>query len=93
MSGCRSSGFFLLTCRLVLQLTKLLAAYTKFLMERLRTSLLSLESARTRSELLRRHLMGTETNGHRYAMDIVRECGEAWEKLITGKTQQGGIAT
>lgn len=30
---------------------------------------------------------------HRYAMDVVRECAEAWEKLITGKTQPGGIST
>ena len=26
-------------------------------------------------------------------MDVVRECGEAWEKLITGKTPSGGIST
>ena len=26
-------------------------------------------------------------------MDVVRECAEAWEKLITGKTQPGGIST
>lgn len=30
---------------------------------------------------------------YRYAMDVVRECAEAWEKLITGKTQPGGIST
>jgi inorganic pyrophosphatase len=29
----------------------------------------------------------------RYAMDVVHECAEAWEKLITGKTQPGGIST
>lgn len=23
---------------------------------------------------------------NRYAMDIVRECAEAWDRLITGKT-------
>lgn len=28
-----------------------------------------------------------------YAMDVIRECGEAWERLITGKTQPGGIST
>jgi inorganic pyrophosphatase len=26
-------------------------------------------------------------------MDVVRECNEAWEKLITGKTPSGGVAT
>lgn len=26
-------------------------------------------------------------------MDVVRECGEAWERLITGKTQPGGVST
>jgi inorganic pyrophosphatase len=26
-------------------------------------------------------------------MDVIRECAEAWEKLITGKTQSGGIST
>ncbi len=31
-------------------------------------------------------------SSHRYATDIVRECAEAWEKLITGKTQRGDIA-
>ena len=25
-------------------------------------------------------------------MDVVRECAEAWEKLITGKTQPGKIS-
>jgi inorganic pyrophosphatase len=29
----------------------------------------------------------------RYAMDVVRECAEAWERLITGKTQPGNIST
>ncbi|KAK1834801.1 inorganic pyrophosphatase [Podospora conica] len=28
-----------------------------------------------------------------YAMDVIRECSEAWEKLITGKTPSGGIST
>lgn len=26
-------------------------------------------------------------------MDVVHECNEAWEKLMTGKTPSGGIAT
>jgi inorganic pyrophosphatase len=25
-------------------------------------------------------------------MDVVRECAEAWERLITGKTAPGGIS-
>lgn len=25
-------------------------------------------------------------------MEIIRECSDAWEKLITGKTQPGGIS-
>jgi len=25
-------------------------------------------------------------------MDVVRECGEAWERLITGKTPKGEIS-
>jgi hypothetical protein len=29
----------------------------------------------------------------RYAMDVVRECAEAWERLMTGKTQPGNIST
>lgn len=28
----------------------------------------------------------------RYATDIVRECAEAWDRLIVGKTQRGGIS-
>ena len=28
----------------------------------------------------------------RYAMDVVRECAEAWEKLITGKTNPGDVS-
>ena len=28
----------------------------------------------------------------RYATDVVRECAEAWERLITGKTQPGGVS-
>ncbi|KAK4141610.1 inorganic pyrophosphatase [Dichotomopilus funicola] len=34
-----------------------------------------------------------ECKNKSYAMDVVRECAEAWEKLITGKTASGGIAT
>ncbi|KAI0204738.1 inorganic pyrophosphatase [Astrocystis sublimbata] len=28
-----------------------------------------------------------------YANDVITECAEAWEKLITGKTKSGGIST
>ena len=28
----------------------------------------------------------------RYAMDIVRECAEAWERLITGKSPRGELS-
>ncbi|KAK1752476.1 putative inorganic pyrophosphatase [Echria macrotheca] len=34
-----------------------------------------------------------ECKNKKYAMDVVRECNEAWEKLITGKTPSGGVAT
>ncbi|KAK4039255.1 inorganic pyrophosphatase [Parachaetomium inaequale] len=34
-----------------------------------------------------------ECKNKTYAMDVVRECSEAWEKLITGKTAPGNIAT
>jgi len=33
-----------------------------------------------------------ECKNRKYAMEIVRECAEAWEKLITGKTQPGEIS-
>jgi inorganic pyrophosphatase len=33
-----------------------------------------------------------ECKNRKYAMDVVRECAEAWEKLITGKTQPGEIS-
>lgn len=33
-----------------------------------------------------------ECKNRKYAMDIVRECAEAWERLVTGKTQPGGIS-
>ena len=29
----------------------------------------------------------------RYAMDIVRECAESWDKLVTGKTPSGDVKT
>lgn len=34
-----------------------------------------------------------ECKNKTYAMDVIRECSEAWERLITGKTQPGGIST
>ncbi|KAK1774975.1 inorganic pyrophosphatase [Copromyces sp. CBS 386.78] len=34
-----------------------------------------------------------ECKNKKYAMDVVRECNEAWERLITGKTAPGGIST
>ncbi|KAI0526056.1 inorganic pyrophosphatase [Xylaria bambusicola] len=34
-----------------------------------------------------------ECKNKAYAMDVIHECGEAWEKLITGKTASGGIST
>ncbi|KAI1415697.1 inorganic pyrophosphatase [Hypoxylon sp. FL1857] len=34
-----------------------------------------------------------ECKNKSYAMDVIRECSEAWERLITGKTQPGGIST
>ncbi|KAI0815714.1 inorganic pyrophosphatase [Xylaria sp. FL0064] len=34
-----------------------------------------------------------ECKNKEYAMDVIRECAEAWEKLITGKTKPGGIST
>ena len=34
-----------------------------------------------------------ECKNKKYAMDVVHECQEAWEKLITGKTASGGIST
>ncbi|KAF2485362.1 inorganic pyrophosphatase [Neohortaea acidophila] len=33
-----------------------------------------------------------ECKNKKYAMEIVRECAEAWEKLITGKTNRGEIS-
>ncbi|KAI0543116.1 inorganic pyrophosphatase [Xylaria digitata] len=34
-----------------------------------------------------------ECKNKAYAMDVIHECAEAWEKLITGKTPAGGIST
>ncbi|KAL8419819.1 hypothetical protein RB594_002834 [Gaeumannomyces avenae] len=34
-----------------------------------------------------------ECKNKKYAMDVIRECSEAWERLITGKTQPGNIST
>ncbi|KAI9806831.1 MAG: Inorganic pyrophosphatase [Piccolia ochrophora] len=34
-----------------------------------------------------------ECKNKKYATDIIRECGEAWERLITGKTQPGEVST
>ena len=34
----------------------------------------------------------SDVNIYRYATDIVRECAEAWERLIIGKTQRGDIS-
>ncbi|RWA14608.1 hypothetical protein EKO27_g541 [Xylaria grammica] len=34
-----------------------------------------------------------ECKNKAYATDVIHECAEAWEKLITGKTQPGGIST
>jgi len=33
-----------------------------------------------------------ECKNKKYAMEVVRECAEAWEKLITGKTPRGEIS-
>jgi len=32
-----------------------------------------------------------ECKNKKYAMDVIRECSEAWEKLVTGKTQRGDL--
>ncbi|KAL0939004.1 inorganic pyrophosphatase [Colletotrichum truncatum] len=34
-----------------------------------------------------------ECKNKSYAMDVVRECAEAWERLITGKTAAGSVST
>ena len=33
-----------------------------------------------------------ECKNRKYAMEIVRECAESWEKLITGKTKPGDVS-
>ncbi|MCJ1344171.1 Inorganic pyrophosphatase [Peltigera leucophlebia] len=33
-----------------------------------------------------------ECKNRKYATDVVRECAEAWERLIIGKTQRGKIS-
>jgi inorganic pyrophosphatase len=39
-----------------------------------------------------RRLSKLKLTEHRYATDIVRECAEAWEKLVTGKTPKDEIS-
>ncbi|PNY20639.1 Inorganic pyrophosphatase [Tolypocladium capitatum] len=34
-----------------------------------------------------------ECKNKKYAMDVVRECGEAWDRLMTGKTPAGSVST
>ncbi|KAJ3472315.1 hypothetical protein NLG97_g11095 [Lecanicillium saksenae] len=34
-----------------------------------------------------------ECKNKAYALDVIRECSEAWERLITGKTPSGGVST
>ncbi|KAJ2973418.1 hypothetical protein NQ176_g6618 [Zarea fungicola] len=34
-----------------------------------------------------------ECKNKAYAVDVIRECAEAWERLITGKTAPGGVST
>jgi inorganic pyrophosphatase len=34
-----------------------------------------------------------ECKNKSYAMDVIRECAEAWDRLIAGKTSPGGIST
>ncbi|KAJ4163424.1 hypothetical protein LMH87_005155 [Akanthomyces muscarius] len=34
-----------------------------------------------------------ECKNKAYALDVIRECGEAWERLITGKTPAGDVST
>lgn len=38
-------------------------------------------------------ITGAKLTDYRYATDVVRECAEAWEKLITGKTNPGDVST
>jgi hypothetical protein len=60
-------------------------------MESQRTSLRSPESARTRSEFKLFNEFN-DINGFRYALDVIRECGEAWDKLMKGQTQKGNLS-
>lgn len=65
-------------------------------MESPRTSLPSLASAKTRGEFYLGATYGGNLNADvmsSYAFDVIRECAEAWEKLITGKTQPGSVST
>merc|ERR1711881_702769 len=39
------------------------------------------------------NIIHPESKNKKYATDVVRECAEAWEKLITGKTTPGEIST
>jgi len=69
------------------------SVFIRFLTGSQRTNLLSLESARTRSEPPQPPALGSKLNKlPRYATDVVRECAEAWERLITGKSGRGGIS-
>ncbi|KAK1059886.1 Inorganic pyrophosphatase [Friedmanniomyces endolithicus] len=33
-----------------------------------------------------------ECKNRKYAMDVIRECAEAWERMVTGKTPKGDIS-
>lgn len=57
-----------------------------------RTSSRSLASARTRSKWCAVGCLFRLLTPARYAQDVVRECADAWEKLVTGKTQRGEIS-
>jgi hypothetical protein len=66
---------------------------TRSQMESQRTSSLSPASARTRSESDPESIQQPILIVCRYATDVVRECAEAWERLITGKTNPGEVST
>ncbi|KAF4967862.1 hypothetical protein FSARC_4661 [Fusarium sarcochroum] len=34
-----------------------------------------------------------ECKNKSYALDVIRECAEAWDRLLTGKTPAGGVST
>lgn len=38
------------------------------------------------------HLPVADISLCRYALDVIRECADAWEKLITGKSPRGDIS-